>query len=74
MNQPLSGIVCTEFFSIPIGALGLAARRLIRALPQWHLPSGGRHAVISAARFRPAKVRAFVGLSTDREQRQDINS
>lgn len=40
----------------------LAAGRLIRVLPQWLLPSGGIHAVFPAARYRPAKVRAFVDL------------
>ena len=50
----------------------LAAGRLIQVLPQWHLPSGGIHAVFPAARFRPAKVRAFVELLADREQQRDI--
>lgn len=50
----------------------LAAGRLIQVLPQWRLPSGGIHAVFPAARFRPAKVRAFVDLLAEREaQRQD---
>ncbi|MYM84436.1 LysR family transcriptional regulator [Duganella sp. FT50W] len=40
----------------------LAAGRLIPVLPQWLLPSGGIHAVFPAARYRPAKVRAFVDL------------
>ncbi|MCC5067589.1 LysR family transcriptional regulator [Xanthomonas campestris] len=40
----------------------LAAGRLLHVLPQWQLPSGGIHAVFPAARFRPAKVRAFVEL------------
>lgn len=35
---------------------------LIQVLPQWRLPSGGIHAVFPTARFRPAKVRAFVEL------------
>ena len=49
----------------------LVAGRLIHVLPQWHLPSGGIHAVFPAARFRPAKVRAFVDLLAEREaQRQ----
>jgi DNA-binding transcriptional LysR family regulator len=52
----------------------LAARRLIQVLPQWRLPSGGIHAVFPAARFRAAKVRAFVDLLAEREQRrQAIN-
>ena len=51
----------------------LAAGRLIQVLPQWSLPSGGIHAVFPAARFRPAKVRAFVDLLAERaQQRQPI--
>lgn len=45
----------------------LATGRLIQVLPQWELPSGGIHAVFPAARFRPAKVRAFVDLLAGRE-------
>lgn len=52
----------------------LAARRLIRVLPQWHLPSGGIHAVFPAARFRPAKVRAFVDMLADREQERQVSN
>lgn len=44
----------------------LAAGRLIQVLPKWDLPSGGIHAVFPAARFRPAKVRAFVDLLQER--------
>lgn len=51
----------------------LAAGRLIHILPQWHLPSGGIHAVFPAARFRPAKVRAFVDLLADREQQRQAS-
>ena len=51
----------------------LAAGRLIQVLPQWHLPSGGIHAVFPAARFRPAKVRAFVDLLADRERQRQAN-
>lgn len=40
----------------------LAAGRLVQVLPEWALPSGGIHAVFPTARFRPAKVRAFVDL------------
>ncbi|MES2532978.1 MAG: LysR family transcriptional regulator [Pseudomonadota bacterium] len=46
----------------------LANGRLIEVLPQWRLPSGGIHAVFPAARFRPAKVRAFVDLLAERVQ------
>jgi DNA-binding transcriptional LysR family regulator len=53
----------------------LAAGRLIQVLPQWLLPSGGIHAVFPAARYRPAKVRAFVELLAAREQqRQEIHN
>lgn len=52
----------------------LAAGRLIQVLPQWRLPSGGIHAVFPAARFRPAKVRAFVDLLADREQQRQAAS
>ena len=65
MNRPLPGIVCTEYFSTPIGALGLAARRLISALPRRHLSSGGLHAGFPAARFRPARVRALISVPID---------
>jgi DNA-binding transcriptional LysR family regulator len=52
----------------------LAAGRLIQVLPQWRLPAGGIHAVFPAARFRPAKVRAFVDLLAEKEQqRQAVN-
>ena len=53
-----------------VAAEDLAAGRLVRVLPQWQLPSGGIHAVFPAARFRPAKVRAFVDLLADREQQR----
>jgi DNA-binding transcriptional LysR family regulator len=48
----------------------LAAGRLIHVLPQWNLPSGGIHAVFPTARFRPAKVNAFVELLSAREQQR----
>lgn len=51
----------------------LVAGRLIQVLPQWHLPSGGIHAVFPPARFRPAKVRAFVDLLADRERQRHAN-
>ena len=43
-----------------VAAPDLKTGRLQRILPQWHLPTGGIHAVFPAARFRPRKVRAFV--------------
>lgn len=45
----------------------LEAGRLLRVLAPWGLPSGGIHAVFPAARFRPAKVKAFVDLLMERE-------
>lgn len=40
----------------------LKAGRLVHVLPSWSLPSGGIHVVYPAARFRPPKVTAFVGM------------
>ena len=40
----------------------LKSGALIQVLPRWSLPSGGIHAVFPTARFRPAKVKAFVDL------------
>lgn len=48
----------------------LESGRLIRVLPQWSLPSGGIHAVFPSARFRPAKVKAFVELLAARQADQ----
>ena len=48
----------------------LEAGRLIQVLPQWRLPAGGIHAVFPAARFRPAKVRAFVDVLASQENRR----
>lgn len=50
----------------------LAAGRLVPVLPQWTLPSGGIHAVFPAARFRPAKVRAFVDLLQERTSARGV--
>lgn len=49
----------------------LASGRLIRVLSQWTLPTGGIHAVFPAARFPPAKVRAFVDLLVESEQQRE---
>lgn len=38
----------------------LAAGRLRHVLPNWNLRTGGIHAVLPPARFRPAKVKAFI--------------
>lgn len=45
----------------------LASGRLLQVLPQWSLPSGGIHAVFPVARFRSAKVRAFVEVLVEQE-------
>ncbi|MBU8545251.1 MULTISPECIES: LysR family transcriptional regulator [Roseomonadaceae] len=46
----------------------LASGQLVRALPDWQLPSGGIHAVLPAARFRPAKVTSFLALLMEAEK------
>ncbi|EON90554.1 LysR family transcriptional regulator [Marinobacter lipolyticus SM19] len=48
----------------------LEAGRLLQVLPQWSLPAGGIHAVFPSARFRPAKVRAFVEVLSSEEKRR----
>jgi len=40
----------------------IASGRLILALPEWKLPSGGIYAVYPPTRFRPPKVTAFVDM------------
>lgn len=40
----------------------LEAGRLVQVLPGWNLPAGGIHAVFPSARYRPARVKAFVDL------------
>lgn len=47
----------------------LASRRLIQALPDWQLPSGGIYTVYPAARFRPRKVSAFVEMLVSAKSR-----
>lgn len=47
-------------------ASDLANGVLIEVLPQWSLPRGDIHAVFPTARYRPAKVRAFVDLLVSR--------
>jgi DNA-binding transcriptional LysR family regulator len=43
---------------------------LVHALPEWGLPSGGIYAAYPAARFRPAKVTAFLAMLTQAEKRK----
>ncbi len=40
--------------------------KLVRILPDWSLPAGGVHVVYPTARFRPAKVNAFVSMLIER--------
>jgi DNA-binding transcriptional LysR family regulator len=44
----------------------LANGKLIQVLPEWSLPTGGIHGVFPSARFRSAKVRAFVDMLSTR--------
>jgi DNA-binding transcriptional LysR family regulator len=57
---------------LPDFAIGddLATGRLIQLLPDWHLPTGGIHAVFPSARFRPVKVRAFVDVLLQQEKQR----
>lgn len=48
----------------------LAAGQLLHVLPAWQLPAGGIHAVYPAARFRPAKVTAFLAMLIEAERRR----
>jgi DNA-binding transcriptional LysR family regulator len=52
----------------------LAAGRLVHVLPGWSLPVGGVHAVFPAARFRSAKVRAFIHLLTKAEEMRQLHA
>lgn len=48
----------------------IATGRLVRIFAEWTLPTGGIHAVFPPARFRPAKVRAFVELLAAAERKR----
>lgn len=48
----------------------IAEGRLVPVFADWTLPTGGIHAVFPPARFRPAKVRAFVDLLAAAEKRR----
>ncbi|WP_160000394.1 LysR family transcriptional regulator [Roseomonas sp. 18066] len=48
----------------------LAAGHLLQVLPAWQLPAGGIHAVYPAARFRPAKVTAFLSMLIEAERQR----
>ncbi|MEE3622445.1 LysR family transcriptional regulator [Nitrospirillum sp. BR 11752] len=43
----------------------LKAGSLVRLLPEWDLPAGGIYVVYPPARYRPAKVTAFVAMLID---------
>lgn len=51
------GLAVLTDFSV---AEDLAAGRLVRVLPEWHLQKSGIYAVFPAARHRPKKTRVFV--------------
>lgn len=53
-------------------AADIAAGRLLPVLPDWRLRTGGIHAVFPPARFRPAKVRAFVEVLLDIERQRQV--
>ncbi|TIX26687.1 LysR family transcriptional regulator [Mesorhizobium sp.] len=48
----------------------IAEGRLVPVFADWSLPTGGIHAVFPPARFRPAKVRAFVDLLAAAEKKR----
>ena len=48
----------------------IARGRLVRIFADWTLPAGGIHVVYPPARFRPAKVRAFVDLLAAAEKKR----
>ncbi|SDA93471.1 LysR substrate binding domain-containing protein [Mesorhizobium qingshengii] len=48
----------------------IAEGRLVPVFADWSLPTGGIHAVFPQARFRPAKVRAFVDLLASAEKKR----
>ncbi|WP_246527068.1 LysR family transcriptional regulator [Plastoroseomonas hellenica] len=51
-------------------AADIASGRLVHVLPGWRLRTGGIHAVFPPARYRPAKVRAFVEVLLEVEKRR----
>lgn len=48
----------------------IQAGKIVRLLPGWTLQQGGIHAVFPPARFRPARVRAFVDMLVVAERRR----
>lgn len=51
-------------------AQDIADGRLVRVFPDWSLPEAGIHAVYPPARYRPAKVQAFVTLLLEAEKKR----
>lgn len=51
----------------------LSTGKLIRLFPEWTLPSGDIYAVFPTARFRPAKVKAFVEILFEIESRRALS-
>lgn len=65
----LAGIGLGIFPDYSVGD-DIARGRLVRMFAGWSLPPGGIHAVFPPARFRPAKVRAFVDLLVAAERKR----
>lgn len=65
----LAGIGLGVFPDYSVGD-DIAEGRLVPVFADWTLPAGGIHAVFPPARFRPAKVRAFVELLAAAEKKR----
>ncbi|TPM06337.1 MULTISPECIES: LysR family transcriptional regulator [unclassified Mesorhizobium] len=65
----LAGIGLGVFPDYSVGD-DIAEGRLVPVFADWMLPAGGIHAVFPPARFRPAKVRAFVELLAAAEKKR----
>jgi len=52
----------------------IARGDLVQVFPDWTLPAGGVHIVFPPARFRPAKVRAFVDILVAGERKRTRSS
>ncbi|TPK39639.1 LysR family transcriptional regulator [Mesorhizobium sp. B2-5-3] len=65
----LAGIGLGVFPDYSVGD-DIAEGRLVPVFADWMLPAGGIHAVFPPARFRPAKVRAFVDLLAAAEKKR----
>ncbi|WP_087005250.1 LysR family transcriptional regulator [Rhizobium sullae] len=65
----LAGIGVSVFPDYMVAA-DMRAGKIVRLFPEWALPQGGIHAVFPPARFRPAKVRAFLDMLVIAERRR----